>query len=145
MHPTQRGRIIQRFGDLIEAHADALAEVEVRDNGRLLEEMKHQIRYIPHWYHYYAGMADKIEGSVHPCDKPALSFSRHEFAILHALMEYPGRVLSRAALEERLYGWQEEVESNTVEVHIHKLRGKLGRGFVETVRGLGYRVAAETR
>ncbi|MCR8547826.1 response regulator transcription factor [Salipiger sp. P9] len=78
-------------------------------------------------------------------DGAALSFSRHEFAILHALMEYPGRVLSRAALEERLYGWQEEVESNTVEVHIHKLRGKLGRGFVETVRGLGYRVAAETR
>ncbi|MGR3376409.1 response regulator [Salipiger abyssi] len=73
----------------------------------------------------------------------ALRFSRHEFAILHALMEHPGRVLSRAALEERLYGWQEEVESNTVEVHVHKLRAKLGRGFVETVRGLGYRVAAE--
>lgn len=72
-----------------------------------------------------------------------LRFSRHEFAILHALMEHPGRVLSRTALEDRLYGWQEEVESNTVEVHVHKLRAKLGRGFVETVRGLGYRVAAE--
>ncbi len=78
MHPTQRGRVLYRFADLIEAHADALAELEVRDNGRLLEEMRHQIRYIPHWYRYYAGLADKIEGVVHPCDKPALSFSRHE-------------------------------------------------------------------
>lgn len=78
MHPTERARIIQRFATLIEEHADSLAEIEVRDNGRLLEEMRHQIRYIPRWYHYYAGYADKIEGAVHPCDKPALSFSRHE-------------------------------------------------------------------
>ncbi|WP_333827222.1 aldehyde dehydrogenase [Pararhodobacter sp.] len=78
MHPSQRGRIIAKFGDLIEANADALAEIEVRDNGRLLAEMRHQIRYIPRWYHYYAGLADKIEGAVHPCDKNALSYSRHE-------------------------------------------------------------------
>lgn len=78
MHPSERGRIIQRFASLIEEHADPLAEIEVRDNGRLLAEMRHQIRYIPRWYQYYAGLADKIEGTVHPCDKPALSFSRHE-------------------------------------------------------------------
>ncbi|WP_226621389.1 response regulator [Alloyangia pacifica] len=72
-----------------------------------------------------------------------LSFSRREFAVLHALMERPGQILSKPALEERLYGWQEEIESNTVEVHVHHLRAKLGRGFIETVRGLGYRVAAE--
>ncbi|ETX27043.1 response regulator [Roseivivax isoporae] len=71
----------------------------------------------------------------------ALRFSRREFAILHALMERPGHILSREALEERLYGWQEEIESNTVEVHVHKLRAKLGRGVIETVRGLGYRLA----
>lgn len=78
MHSSKRGRIIHRLGELIEEHADALAEIEVRDNGRLLAEMRHQIRYIPNWYYYYAGLADKIEGAVHPCDKPALSFSRHE-------------------------------------------------------------------
>ncbi|MCT4369584.1 response regulator [Yangia mangrovi] len=72
-----------------------------------------------------------------------LSFSRREFAVLHALMERPGQILSKPVLEERLYGWQEEIESNTVEVHVHHLRAKLGRGFIETVRGLGYRVAAE--
>jgi len=69
-----------------------------------------------------------------------LSFSRREFTILHALVEHPGRILSKAQLEERLYGWQEDVESNTVEVHVHKLRGKLGRDFIQTVRGAGYRL-----
>lgn len=71
-----------------------------------------------------------------------LAFSRREFGILHALMERPGAILAKSLLEERLYGWQEEVESNTVEVHIHKLRGKLGADFIETVRGAGYRLAA---
>lgn len=78
MHPSERGKILYRFGQLIEEHADALAEIEVRDNGRLLAEMRHQIRYVPNWYYYNAGLADKLEGVVHPCDKPALSFSRPE-------------------------------------------------------------------
>jgi DNA-binding response OmpR family regulator len=72
-------------------------------------------------------------------DKP-VSLSRREFAVLQALMERPGVLRSKDALEERLYGWQEEVESNTVEVHIHKLRAKLGRHVIETVRGIGYRM-----
>ena len=70
----------------------------------------------------------------------SVSLSRREFAVLHALMEQPGRLLSRSRLEERLYGWQEEVGSNAVEVHIHNLRAKLGRDLIETVRGEGYRV-----
>lgn len=69
-----------------------------------------------------------------------ISFSRREFTILQALIEHPGAILSKSALEERLYGWQGEVESNTVEVHIHKLRFKLGTSFIETVRGAGYRL-----
>ncbi|WP_306152128.1 response regulator [Roseovarius sp. MMSF_3281] len=73
----------------------------------------------------------------------AMRFSRRECAILCALMEYPRRVISRSALEERLYGWQEEVESNAVEVHVHNLRAKIGRDFIETVRGVGYRLAEE--
>jgi len=62
--------------------------------------------------------------------------------ILQALMEAPGVILSRSTLEEKLYGWQEEIESNTVEVHVHKLRTKLGTSFIETVRGAGYRLRA---
>lgn len=69
-----------------------------------------------------------------------LPLPRREFAVLQALMEQPEHVRSRAQLEERLYGWQEEVGSNAVEVHIHNLRAKLGRDAVETVRGEGYRM-----
>ena len=74
-------------------------------------------------------------------DGRPVALSRREFAILHALAEHPGYVLSRSRLEDRIYGWQEEVESNAVEVHIHKLRVKLGRDRIETVRGEGYRIA----
>lgn len=71
------------------------------------------------------------------------SFSPKEFLLLRALLERPGAVLAKSTLEERLYGWQEGVESNTVEVHIHRLRSKLGAEFIETVRGAGYRLAPE--
>jgi len=69
-----------------------------------------------------------------------LHLSVREFALLEALMDRPGEVVSRAALEEKLYGWNEEVGSNTVEVHIHSLRRKLGAEFIKNVRGVGYKV-----
>jgi DNA-binding response OmpR family regulator len=56
-------------------------------------------------------------------------------------MERPTATFSKSSLEEALYGWQEEVESNAVEVHIHHLRAKLGSDYIETVRGVGYRLA----
>ena len=77
-------------------------------------------------------------------DGQEVRFSNREFTVLQALIERPGAILAKSVLEDRLYGWQEEVESNTVEVHIHKLRAKLGAGFIETVRGMGYRLAAES-
>jgi DNA-binding response OmpR family regulator len=55
-------------------------------------------------------------------------------------MEVPGQVVSRARLEDKLYGWNEEIESNTVEVYIHLLRKKLGSDFIKNVRGVGYKV-----
>jgi two-component system response regulator QseB len=61
-----------------------------------------------------------------------------EFALIKALLDRPGTVLSRTQLEERIYGWGEEVESNAVEVHVHALRKKLGANFIKTVRGVGY-------
>ena len=69
-----------------------------------------------------------------------VALSPREFALLQLLMERPGVILSRAQIEERLYGWGEEIESNAVEVHIHGLRRKLGAPFILTVRGVGYRV-----
>jgi two-component system, OmpR family, response regulator QseB len=69
-----------------------------------------------------------------------ITLSPKEFALLQLLMERPGNILSRAQIEQRLYGWGEEVESNAVEVHIHGLRRKLGSDFIINVRGVGYRV-----
>lgn len=68
--------------------------------------------------------------------------STREFDLLHALMLDAGRVLSREQLEQRLYGWGTEVESNAVEVHVHHLRRKLGASLIQTVRGVGYLLPA---
>ena len=70
-----------------------------------------------------------------------ISLSAKEFALLEVLIDRAGAVLSRAQLEQRLYGWDEEVESNAVEVHIHNLRKKLGRDWIRNVRGIGYMLA----
>ena len=75
-------------------------------------------------------------------DEP-VELSAREFAVLHALMLNAGKVLSRAQLEEQLYAWGEEVESNAVEVHVHHLRRKLFSALVETVRGVGYLIPAD--
>ena len=69
--------------------------------------------------------------------------SAREYALLEALADRPGRVMSRAQLEERLYGWDEEIASNAVEVHIHALRRKLDAALIRNVRGLGYSLATE--
>ncbi|MEY8878374.1 MAG: winged helix-turn-helix domain-containing protein [Leptothrix sp. (in: b-proteobacteria)] len=71
-----------------------------------------------------------------------IKLSTREFDLLHALMLRPGRVLTREQLENHLYGWGEEVGSNTVEVHVHHLRRKLGNQRIRTVRGVGYAFAA---
>ncbi len=76
---TQRGALLRRLGDLIARDAEKLAALEVRDNGKLLAEMGAQLRYLPQWYYYYGGLADKIEGSVIPIDKAdTFNFTRHE-------------------------------------------------------------------
>ena len=67
-----------------------------------------------------------------------VELSAREFALLHALMRNAGRVMTRAQLEEQLYPWGEEVESNAVEVHVHRLRRKLAADLIQTVRGVGY-------
>jgi two-component system OmpR family response regulator/two-component system response regulator QseB len=69
-----------------------------------------------------------------------VALSAREFDLLHALMLAAGRVLTREQLEQQLYSWGQEVESNTVEVYIHHLRKKLGAELIQTVRGVGYRV-----
>ncbi|MGX8013642.1 aldehyde dehydrogenase [Mesorhizobium sp. ORM8.1] len=72
MTPTQRGRLLYRLGDLVAANAEKLGELEVRDNGKLLAEMLGQMRYLPEWFYYYGGLADKVEGSVTPAERPGM-------------------------------------------------------------------------
>lgn len=75
-------------------------------------------------------------------DGEAIRLTAREWALLEAFMQRPGTVLSKAQLEDHLYAFGAEIESNTIEVYISRLRRKLGRDAVETVRGLGYRINA---
>ena len=76
---TARGHLLRRFGDLIAQHAERLADTEVRDNGKLRAEMLSQVKYVPQWFYYYAGLADKLQGAVIPIDKPnTFNFTRLE-------------------------------------------------------------------
>jgi two-component system, OmpR family, response regulator QseB len=70
-----------------------------------------------------------------------VDLSAREFAVLEALMKEPGAVVSREKLEDAVYGWGEEVGSNSIEVHLHHLRRKLNPGLIRNVRGVGYRIA----
>ena len=70
MTATARGKIMRRIAGLIEKHAQCLAEIEVRDNGKLMSEMHAQTKYLPEWFYYYGGLADKIQGAVVPADRP---------------------------------------------------------------------------
>jgi aldehyde dehydrogenase (NAD+) len=79
MTASARGKLMRRLGDLVAENADRLAEIEVRDNGKLLSEMAGQMKYHPEWWHYFAGLADKIEGATIPIDKPDhFAFTSHE-------------------------------------------------------------------
>jgi two-component system response regulator QseB len=73
-------------------------------------------------------------------DGREVSLTAKEFALLEALMQRPGAVLSRERLEDSIYGWGEEIGSNAIEVHVHNLRRKLGVDVIRNVRGVGYRV-----
>jgi (Z)-2-((N-methylformamido)methylene)-5-hydroxybutyrolactone dehydrogenase len=76
---TARGKLLVRLADLIAENADRLAALETRDNGKLIAEMSAQLRYLPEWYRYFGGLADKIEGAVLPIDKPGMfAFTRRE-------------------------------------------------------------------
>ena len=76
---SQRGLLLHRLGDLIARDAKRLAEIEVTDNGKLIAEMQGQLNYVPQWYYYFGGLADKIQGAVVPLDKKGyFNFTRHE-------------------------------------------------------------------
>ena len=113
-----------------------------------LDELAARIRAV---HRRRAGRADPVirvrEVTFDPaarrvtCTGDEVVLSGRELALLAVLLERPGAILSRAQLEERIYGWGEEVESNAVEVHVHNLRRKLGTDTIRTIRGVGYVIA----
>ncbi|MFJ9451893.1 MULTISPECIES: response regulator [unclassified Herbaspirillum] len=112
-----------------------------------LEELSARMRAL---LRRQAGRADTLihvrDVSLNPATREVLlqgrpvTLSAREFTLLQAFLDRPGVVLSRAQLEEKLYGWDDSVDSNAIEVHIHALRKKLGSDFIKNVRGIGYLV-----
>src|SRR3546814_19416505 len=77
--PTQRGALLRKLGDLVARDAEKLAATEVRDNGKLLAEMRGQLKYIPQWFYYYGGLAAKVQGTVITLVTPGyFNFTRNE-------------------------------------------------------------------
>jgi two-component system response regulator QseB len=115
--PFDLEELVARVRALIRRHAGR-SQPEMRLGGLVLNPVGHEV---------------SLDGA-------AVSLSPREFALLEALLESPGAVLSKEDLEERLYGWEEEVASNAIEVHLHNLRRKLGAGWIRNVRGVGYKI-----
>jgi len=113
-----------------------------------LDELEARIRAL---IRRQSGRADPLMRCGDLCLNPAahevtlkgikVALSAREFSLLQTLLDRPGIVFSRAQLEEKLYGWDDEIGSNTVEVYIHSLRKKLGADVIKNVRGVGYMVS----
>jgi len=86
---------------------------------------------------------DPVGHSVHFNGRP-VELSAREFAVLQELLRHPGRVLSKPILEEKIYGWGDEIDSNAIEVYVHHLRRKLDPKLIRTVRGVGYMLVKAT-
>ncbi len=95
---SQRGTLLRKLGDAIAEQAENLARVEVRDNGKLIAEMGAQLKYVPQWYYYFGGLADKIEGAVIPIDKPGnLNYTRYEpLGVIGAIVPWNSPLLLTA-------------------------------------------------
>lgn len=95
---TKRGALLRKFADLLALHAEELAIAETRDNGKLITEMRAQMSYLPQWYHYYAGLADKVEGALIPSDKVNMvNFTRYEpLGVIAAIVPWNSPLLLTA-------------------------------------------------
>ena len=114
-------------------------EDELEDHGVSMKQRRDVVRE-DNVLRHGALALDPLTRSVTKDGQP-VDLSAREFALLAALLERPGAALSKAQLEERIYRWGDEVESNAVEVHVHNLRKKLGNETIRTLRGIGYALA----
>ncbi|MDX1425201.1 MAG: aldehyde dehydrogenase, partial [Kiloniellales bacterium] len=152
MSPSARGKVMRRIGDLVAENAERLAEIEVRDNGKLMAEMLGQLRYHPEWWYYFAGLADKIEGGVVPIDKPDhFAFTEHEpVGVVGALTAWNSPLMfvawkcapALAAGCSVVVKPSEFTSASTLEFAALTRQAELPDGVFNVVTGLGQEVGA---
>ncbi len=150
--PSARGKLLVRLADLIADNAERLAAIETRDNGKLIAEMGAQLRYIPEWYRYFGGLADKIEGAVLPIDKPGMfAFTRREpLGVIAAIVPWNSPLLLLtwklapllAAGNTVVIKPSEHTSASTLEFVKLFERAGFPAGVVNTVTGLPQEVGA---
>jgi (Z)-2-((N-methylformamido)methylene)-5-hydroxybutyrolactone dehydrogenase len=150
LNATARGALLRRLADLIAADAERLAEIETTDNGKLLAEMRTQLKYIPQWFHYFGGLADKIEGRVIPIDKPGVfNFTREEpLGVIAAITPWNSPLmlaawkLAPALAAGNTIVWKPSEYSSVSALAFGELFGRAGfpAGVVNIVTGFGNEV-----
>lgn len=144
---TDRGVLLARVGDLLAERAEELAELETRDNGKLISEMGAQLRYLPQWFRYYAGLADKLEGRVIPIEKPGMfNFTLEEpLGVVAALTPWNSPLmlgtwkLAPALAAGNTFVWKPSEHSSVSALEFGKLFAEAGfpPGVVNIVTGFG--------
>lgn len=149
---TERGKLLTKLASLVERDAKKLGEIEVRDNGKLIAEMGGQTKYLAEWYRYYGGLADKVEGSVIPSDKPGIfNFTKYEpLGVVGMITPWNSPLLllawklapALAAGNTAVIKPSEFTSASTLE--FMKLIEEAGfpKGVVNTVTGFGIEVGA---
>jgi aldehyde dehydrogenase (NAD+) len=150
MSASARGACLRKLADLISAEASQLAVVESTDNGKLITEMAGQVRYVPQWFYYYGGLADKIEGRVIPIDKPGVfNFTREEpLGVVAAITPWNSPLLlaawklAPALAAGNTVVWKPSEYSSASALEMGRLFEKAGipPGVVNIVTGFGNEV-----
>ena len=150
LNATERGALLYRLGDLVSAHAEELAEFETRDNGKLINEMRAQLNYMPQWFRYFGGLADKLEGRVIPIDKPGmLNFTLEEpLGVVAAITPWNSPLmlgawkLAPALAAGNTFVWKPSEHSSVSALEFGKLVAAAGfpAGVVNIVTGFGHEI-----
>ena len=152
LNASERGAMLVRLAEVMEDHAEQLAEIEVRDNGKLYAEVINQTRYLTNWFRYYGGLADKLEGAVPPIDKPhVLNFTKHEpLGVCACITPWNSALLlmawkvapALAAGNTVVVKHSEETSASTLEFAALLDKAGIPPGVINVVTGFGHDVGA---
>ena len=147
LSPTARGKLLLKVADRIAARADELAAIETTDNGKLILEMRAQLRYLPEWFRYFAGMADKLEGRVIPIDRPGMfNFTLEEpLGVVAAIVPWnsplmlAGWKMAPALAAGNTFVWKPSEHSSVSALEMASIFAEAGvpHGVINIVTGFG--------